>query len=358
MGLVSLRPVAEADRSTLRALFLRHGAVWRPWLSWAEDGGEAWLDRALAAVDRRVWVIERGGGVVGAVWLNRFDPEVGSANLGVFVDPDAQGAGIATTAVREAARLGLTELGLTRIELRVATANLASHRTARRAGARWEGVLRAALPHPDGPCDVAVYSLLAEDLGPDFGPPLVMPPVAARRTWEAEGLRFAPYAMGDAPALLDALTESRAGLTRWMGVPDGVLGLAEAEAQVRRLVRGWDACQRWAFLVWQGGQIVGEAGLRLIDAPARVVTGWAWVRPSCARRGVGRLAVREVAAFGGSDLGIRRVELHIDPGNLGSQRAAAGAGARFEGVARQRVPPVFSEEDVQVWGLLPADLTR
>jgi RimJ/RimL family protein N-acetyltransferase len=56
-------------------------------------------------------------------------------------------------------------LGLARLELLTATANLASQRVAERAGFTREAVLRSYLLGKQGRLDMVVFGLLAEELG-------------------------------------------------------------------------------------------------------------------------------------------------------------------------------------------------
>jgi RimJ/RimL family protein N-acetyltransferase len=69
-------------------------------------------------------------------------------------------------AVTGLARGALTELGLQRVQLRIATANTASLRVAEKAGFLREGVARNAGFVHAGRVDLEVWSLIPADLGP------------------------------------------------------------------------------------------------------------------------------------------------------------------------------------------------
>jgi RimJ/RimL family protein N-acetyltransferase len=82
----------------------------------------------------------------------------------------ARGRGYAAEAARAVARWALTEHGFARITLRTVTANTASQKVAGAAGFRFEGVMRNAAWSRAGRGDMAVYSLIPNDLG-DAGEP-------------------------------------------------------------------------------------------------------------------------------------------------------------------------------------------
>src|SRR5687768_13224572 len=102
---------------------------------------------------------ERYLGGVGLNFINRVHQ---CANLGYWVRTLSARRGIASSAARLAARFGLVELGLQRIEILAAVGNIPSQRAAEKAGALREGVLRNRLLVAGQPHDAILYSLIAE----------------------------------------------------------------------------------------------------------------------------------------------------------------------------------------------------
>ncbi|MFI1094362.1 GNAT family N-acetyltransferase [Streptomyces sp. NPDC020917] len=82
----------------------------------------------------------------------------------------------------------------------------------------------------------------------------------------------------------------------------------------------------------EGGSAVGHAGLRLVTRD-RASVGY-WVAPSARRSGAARSALRAITEWGLHDLGIARLELHIEPWNAGSLRTAESCGYQREGLMR------------------------
>ena len=101
---------------------------------------------------------------LGSVALNHLSSAHKIANVAYWVRSGWTGKGAATSAVRLAARFGLCELELNRLEFLIPTENRASLRVAQNAGAQFEGNLRSRIV-VGGRChDAAVYSLVGGDL--------------------------------------------------------------------------------------------------------------------------------------------------------------------------------------------------
>jgi RimJ/RimL family protein N-acetyltransferase len=84
--------------------------------------------------------------------------------FGYWVKREARGRGVASRALRLAARRAVAEHGLRRLQLVVEPENQASIRVAENAGFRREGLLRKYIEIRGERPDVYMYSLLAEEL--------------------------------------------------------------------------------------------------------------------------------------------------------------------------------------------------
>jgi RimJ/RimL family protein N-acetyltransferase len=100
---------------------------------------------------------------LGSVGMNLINRKFKICNLGYWVRTSETGRNIASRATRLAARFALTELGFNRVEIVAAVENFASQRTAEKAGALREGVIRKALPLHGNVHDCVLFSLIAED---------------------------------------------------------------------------------------------------------------------------------------------------------------------------------------------------
>ena len=99
----------------------------------------------------------------GGASLNLLNNERGSANLGYWVRTSSQKRGIASTAARLLAKSGFEDLKLHRAEIAVAVENYASQKTAEKAGAVREGVLRQLISVGVKQHDAVMFSFIRND---------------------------------------------------------------------------------------------------------------------------------------------------------------------------------------------------
>jgi RimJ/RimL family protein N-acetyltransferase len=110
-------------------------------------------------------MLDRAAGkIVGSIGLFHADWEDRSVEIGYGVRGDERGKGYASEALEAVARWALTEGGIQRAWLTANTDNVASVRVAEKAGFRREGTLRRAALEDDGMHDLAVFSLLDDEL--------------------------------------------------------------------------------------------------------------------------------------------------------------------------------------------------
>jgi RimJ/RimL family protein N-acetyltransferase len=85
------------------------------------------------------------------------------------------------------------------------------------------------------------------------------------------------------------------------------------------------------------GKLLGGAGLNSINYQHYFCNLGYWVRQSAQRHGVALRAARALLPYAFNSLGMQRVEIVIAAGNTASEGVARKAGARFEGIARNRL---------------------
>ena len=109
-------------------------------IDWIERNRRRWADRVGFSFAVAEAVTGRAVGQLG-LWLA--DLEQGRAQIGYFVMPSARGRGFAAAALAAATAFAWTIPQLQRIELHIEPWNVASVRTAERAGYAHEKLLRA-----------------------------------------------------------------------------------------------------------------------------------------------------------------------------------------------------------------------
>jgi ribosomal-protein-alanine N-acetyltransferase len=136
---------------------------------YARDAGAAFVRRqweqASTGVGYPFVIVDvRGDRPIGAigVWLE--DVHQGRASLGYWVVKSARGRGAAASALRAVTVWALGERGIPRLHLYIEPWNVASARTAERAGFQREGLLRGWQVVGEARCDMVMYSMLVTDI--------------------------------------------------------------------------------------------------------------------------------------------------------------------------------------------------
>ena len=131
----------------------------------------------------------------------------------------------------------------------------------------------------------------------------------------------------------------------------------EAADWVERAIADEGEDRKWAVVADGGGEASGFVALYGIGRQIAPELGVLIGDPSARGRGVGREAIR-MAAARAFDLGAHRVYARILTRNEASRRAFESVGFRREGVMRDHVRRGDELLDVEMWGLLRADLAR
>jgi len=175
---ITIRPYLPDDVSPLFEAVRESITDLAAWLPWCQPGYSIKDSEAFVSTRAAEW--EKGAHYsfviadavtdrfLGGVGLNFFNQIHGFANLGYWVRTSATRCGVATAAVRLAARFGLEQLHLGRIEIVVAVGNQPSQRVAEKASARREGVLRRRLFLNKTFHDAVMFSFIPEDFGLRF----------------------------------------------------------------------------------------------------------------------------------------------------------------------------------------------
>jgi RimJ/RimL family protein N-acetyltransferase len=129
----------------------------RSWIRGYEDG---WRGGTRAG-----FVVRAAGDdeFLGFASMFRLDLPAGEAEIGYAVAPAARGRGVAGRALALQTAWGLGELGLERIELRIAVTNPISERVAARGGYTRDGILRHVHFKEGRRVDLGVWSRLRRD---------------------------------------------------------------------------------------------------------------------------------------------------------------------------------------------------
>jgi ribosomal-protein-serine acetyltransferase len=169
---VSIRPFRMEDADELFEAVRESIGELSPWMPWCHSDysisdARDWIGKKIAAFESRdefhFAIVDGGGHLAGVCGLNGISRENRVANLGYWVRSSKSRRGIATRAARLLADWAFQNSGLHRLEILVAIRNLPSLRVAAKAGAVWEGVLRARLQNRGVSHDAVLFSIVHPD---------------------------------------------------------------------------------------------------------------------------------------------------------------------------------------------------
>ena len=171
-------------------------------------------------------------------------------------------------------------------------------------------------------------------------------------------LLIRPFRTEDASALYEAVRESLAEVSPWLPWCHQNYSIEESREFIgsRELASQGDEWYSFGIFETDGGRFLGGVGINFINRVHQMANLGYWVRTSAAGRGVATAATRMAARFGFEQLGLQRIEIVAAVSNVSSQRVAEKAGARREGVLRQRLLIRGESLDAVLFSLVPEDL--
>lgn len=112
---------------------------------------------------RRLYGIWQDGVLVGGTSFPVFDATSGTCEVGVWVEPSAEGKGLVTAACTRMIDWAIGERGMVRVEWRTSPDNARSKALAARLGMTYEGTLRSTYSLRGQRSDTEIWSLLADE---------------------------------------------------------------------------------------------------------------------------------------------------------------------------------------------------
>ena len=157
-------------------------------------------------------------------------------------------------------------------------------------------------------------------------------------------------------ALFEAVAESKNEISPWMEWCHSDYSAYETEQWVESRNQAWEQGKEYSFLTLdaQSKQVLGNCGLNDVHARHRFANMGYWIRTSRTREGAATEAIRLLADFGFTTLGLVRIEIVVAVENFASQRAAEKAGACREGLLRNRITYRGEFHDAYMFSLIPS----
>jgi RimJ/RimL family protein N-acetyltransferase len=167
-------------------------------------------------------------------------------------------------------------------------------------------------------------------------------------------VRLRLIADADLPAIAAAVQDPE--IPRWTTVPSPYTE-DDARQWQRAGVQGAAAGTGLEVVIVDAddGTLLGATGLHNVDAAnARAASGY-WVAAAARGRGVARRGLKLIADFAFNELGMKRIELWIEPANAPSLAVAEAVGFHREGLLRSFAPVKGERRDMLMYSLLPDD---
>lgn len=167
-----------------------------------------------------------------------------------------------------------------------------------------------------------------------------------------------PYRPGDAVSVYDAATESVNEVGKWLPWCHAGYTLQESKNWIKTCAESWKNGSAYEFAVLdsQTGRYLGGCGLNHIDPAYKTANLGYWVRSSSTGHGIATVAAMLLAHFGFTQIELNRIEIIVAVENNRSQRVAEKAGAKREGILRNRIPINGLVHDAVVFSFVPQDL--
>jgi RimJ/RimL family protein N-acetyltransferase len=160
----------------------------------------------------------------------------------------------------------------------------------------------------------------------------------------------------DADGLFKAIRESTEELSPWLAWCHPDYQLSETQQWISQQMEFWDQGKEYSFTIRnQREHLVGCCGLNHLKPEDKVANLGYWVRSGNTGKGYATAATELLARFAFDQLDARRVEIVAAVGNIPSQRVAERAGAKREGVLRNRLFLQEKSHDGIMYSLVPED---
>ncbi len=173
-------------------------------------------------------------------------------------------------------------------------------------------------------------------------------------------VRIRVFTASDAAAVVEAVAESVPEITRHLPSLHERLTCDDVGRWIESTHKAWSDGSGFhsALVDAATDQLLGGANLFQFQWNHRLANLSYWVRRSAAGRGVATRATRLIGRFAFDRLKLNRVEIVIAASHPASQRVAEKAGAKFEGVLRNRIGFAGPPTDARLYSLIPGDLQR
>jgi ribosomal-protein-serine acetyltransferase len=167
-----------------------------------------------------------------------------------------------------------------------------------------------------------------------------------------------PYKKQDAQDLYKAIRASLKEVGAWLPFAHENYSLYETQDWIKKNPVDWKkgAAYNFAICDMKTGEIIGGCGISEISEINKRANLGYWVRSDRTGQGIAVVAAKLLAKWGFDALGLRRIEILVAAENARSLRVAEKAGAKREGVLRNRLDIRGKAHDAVMHSLIPGEV--
>ena len=173
------------------------------------------------------------------------------------------------------------------------------------------------------------------------------------------GIVVRPLVPEDAAGYHAAVRESLEAVGRWMPWCHPGYSIRDSNEWIARCQKEWEEGTAFEFGIFdpESAEVWGGVGVNQINRTYSFGNLGFWVRTSRVRKGIAITAARLVAKFAFRELALTRIELVVLVDNIASRRVVEKLGAKFEGIARNRLVHNGVPFAAAIYSLVPDDLS-
>jgi ribosomal-protein-serine acetyltransferase len=167
-----------------------------------------------------------------------------------------------------------------------------------------------------------------------------------------------PYQNQYVKPTYQAIKESTRELAEWLPFAHEDYSIKETAAWVKSRPAAWKKGASYEFAIFwaEDRTIVGGCGLNGINESGKCANLGYWVKTSHTGKGIAPAATILLARWGFEVLALNRIEILVAVGNARSLRVAEKAGAKREGILRNRITVGDKVYDAVMHSLIPGDI--
>jgi ribosomal-protein-serine acetyltransferase len=167
-----------------------------------------------------------------------------------------------------------------------------------------------------------------------------------------------PFVKKDIDSLHQATLASLKELIQWMPWASEDYPLSNSRFWVKSSLKNWQDGREYNFAICDAvtGEQIGGAGINEINIMNKCANLGYWVRSDRTGQGIAVSTAKLLVKWGFEVLKLNRIEIHVAADNTRSLRVAEKAGAKREGVLRNKMLLEGKIHDSVMHSLIPGDV--